>query len=183
MLKLIIKPQELWDEVLERFVIAAPGFELELEHSLASVSKWESKHQIPFLSGGKKSPDQVLDYIRMMILTPEFPPEVFAGFSAENFDQVQAYIESKESATTFGELPERKGRSEVITSELIYYWMVTFNIPFVCESWHLNRLFSLIKICNLKHPSAKPKKMSAAALNRRNTEINRQRREALNSKG
>lgn len=180
MLKLIIDPQEYYDEAAERF-ITLEGLVVVLEHSLASLSKWESKHQIPFLSGGKKSTEQIFDYIKMMIVTPEISPEQFSRFSEQNFAQINDYIESKQSATTFGELPKRKGPSEVISSELIYYWMVAFNVPFECENWHLNRLFALIRICNVKNQ--KPKKMSRGELNRRNSELNAQRRAALNTTG
>lgn len=180
MLKLIIDSEEFFNEETQRFITNGQ-IVLELEHSLASVSKWESIHQVPFLSGGKKTTEQTLDYVKAMILTPEFSPEVFSRFSEQNFEQVNNYIESKQSATTFGELPQRKGHSEPITSELIYYWMITFNIPFECEQWHLNRLFSLIRICNLKN--SKPKKMSRGELNRRNSALNAQRKAALGTTG
>jgi hypothetical protein len=116
-----------------------------------------------------------------MILNEDFPDDIISRLSQRNLDQINAYIESKESATTFGKLPEQKARGEIITSELIYYWMVAFTIPFECETWHLNRLFALVRICNIKN--SKPKKMSKSELAMRNRELNAQRRAELNTRG
>ena len=98
-----------------------------------------------------------MSYIECMILTPVYPEGIYGCLSRSNFETINDYIESKQTATTFGEMPKRKGRGETITSELIYYWMVAFTIPFECEKWHLNRLFALIRICNIKNTP--PKKM------------------------
>jgi hypothetical protein len=154
-----------------------------LEHSLISLSKWESIFEKPFLGPEPKTREEVLGYIKTMILTPDFPEDVLLKLSKSNFDEINAYIDSAQSATTFGVMPEQKHRSrgETITSELIYYWMVTFNIPFECESWHLNRLFSLIRICNLKN--SKPKKMSRSELATRNRQLNEKRRAELGTSG
>lgn len=180
MLKIIVLGEEFYDEVTESFNTVG-DLVLELEHSLVSLSKWESEFQKPFLSPGKKTTQEVYDYIKTMILSEEYPSNILDRFSAENFQQINDYIESKQSATTFGEMPPNSGRSEVITSELIYYWMVTFNIPFECEVWHLNRLFALIRICNVKN--SKPKKMSRNQLAQRNRELNAQRKEQLGTTG
>lgn len=180
MLKITIDSQEHFDEETSRF-IEVGGVELELEHSLVSVSKWESIFQKPFLTAGEKSNEELAGYIEAMIVTPDFPPEVFSRLSQKNISDITDYIDSKQSATTFGKMPERKGRGETITSELIYYWMVAFNIPFECENWHLNRLFSLIRICNMKN--SKPKKMSKHEIAQRNRELNAQRRAELGTRG
>jgi len=180
MLKIIIPGTEYYNEETETFETVG-DFELELEHSLISLSKWESKYQKPFLSNSDKSPEEILDYIEAMILTPNYPEKLFQNFTNQNFAQINHYIESKESATTFGNMPERKGRNEVITSELIYYWMVAFNIPFECEHWHLNRLFSLIRICNIKN--SKPQKMSRSEIAARNRELNAQRKAQYGTRG
>lgn len=180
MLKLVVPGVEHFDEETSTFQTVG-DFELELEHSLISLSKWESKYQKPFLSAIEKSTDEILGYIEAMILTPIYPEDIIFRFSQENMGEINRYIESKESATTFGTMPERKGRGEVITSELIYYWMVAFQIPFECEYWHLNRLFALIRICNIKN--AKPKKMSKHEIAMRNREINAQRRAQYNTTG
>lgn len=180
MLKLIVSGTEYFNEETEEFE-SVGDFELELEHSLISLSKWESKYQKPFLSNLEKSPEEILYYIKAMILTPIYPNDLFEKFSTENFAQINNYIESRESATTFGDMPDRRIRGEVITSELIYYWMVAFNIPFECERWHLNRLFSLIRICNLKN--SKQKKMSRSEMAARNRELNAKRREQYGTRG
>jgi hypothetical protein len=180
MLKITVTGDEYFNEETETFE-SVGDFELELEHSLISLSKWESKYQKPFLSNSDKTPDEILFYVRSMILTPNYPEDLFQRFSNANFSQINQYIESKESATTFGDMPERKGRGETITSELIYYWMVAFNIPFECERWHLNRLFSLIRICNLKN--SKPKKMSNSEIAARNRELNAQRKAQYGTRG
>ena len=180
MLKLIVPGDELFNETTETFETVG-DVELELEHSLVSLSKWESKFKKPFLSSDKKTPEEILAYIETMIISPIYPSDVFARFSQENIQQINDYIESSESATTFGSMPERKGPGEIITSELIYYWMVAFTIPFECEYWHLNRLFALIRICNIKN--SPPKKMSRHEIASRNRELNAIRRAQYNTSG
>jgi len=173
MLKIIVVGDETYDA--EQNLFGSVGdVELELEHSLVSLSKWESKHKKPFLSNQNRTPEELLDYIKAMVLTPVYPEDVFARLSQRNLQDIMEYIESTESATTFGEMPETKGRGETITAELIYYWMVAFNIPFACEQWHLNRLFALVRICNIKN--APPQKRSPSEIARRNRELNEQRK-------
>jgi len=181
MLTLTIAGTELYDEATETFVEGIGDVELELEHSLLSVSKWESKYQKPFLSSEKKSLDEILYYVESMIVTPNYPNDIAERLSQSDMVKINDYIESSESATTFGIMPERRGRGEVITSELIYYWMVAFQIPFECEFWHLNRLFSLIRICNIKN--APPKKMGRSEVAKTYQEINAQRKAQLGTSG
>lgn len=180
MLKLTIGETELFNEADSTFT-SIDGIVIELEHSLVSLSKWESKYQKPFLAKNEKTTEQVLDYIHMMILTTNAPEDILEKFTEKNLADVDTYIESKESATTFGMLPEHKGRGETITSELVYYWLVAYNIPFEVETWHLNRLFSLIRICNVKN--SKPKKMSKSARAAQMREVNAQRRALLGTTG
>lgn len=180
MLKILVPGVEHFDETTETFITVG-DFEIELEHSLVSLSKWESKHQKPFLDKREKTPQEIISYIETMILTPICPDDLMLRLSQQNLDEISAYIESKESATTFGKMPDRPGRGEIITSELIYYWMVAFTIPFECERWHLNRLFALIRICNIKN--SKPKKMSRHEIATRNRELNAQRRAQYNTTG
>lgn len=181
MLRIIVSGEELYDEISETF----SNFNdvvLELEHSLISLSKWESKFQKSFLdTSGDKTSEEVIEYIKAMMITPNVDEDVFSKLSNENLDQINEYIDSRQSATTFGRMPERKGRGEIITSELIYYWMIAFNIPFECQYWHLNRLFALIRICNIKN--SKPKKMSKHEIATRNRELNMQRRAQLGTNG
>lgn len=180
MLKLTLVGAEYYNEELEEFETVG-DVELELEHSLVSLSKWESKFQKPFLTNEGKSKEELLYYIEAMIISPIYPNDIYTRLSSENVVKIQQYIDSKESATTFGMMPERKGRGEIITAELIYYWMVAFNIPFECEYWHLNRLFALIRICNIKN--SKPKKMSRNEIASRNRELNAIRRAQYNTSG
>jgi hypothetical protein len=154
---------------------------LRLEHSLLSMSKWESKWQKPFLSKNDKSREEIDYYIECMILDSNFPPGVSSRFSSEHYMAVNQYIDSPESATTFGQMPERKGRGEIITAELIYYWMVAFQIPFTCETWHLNRLFALVKICNIKN--GKGDKRAKGEVARDYREMNEKRKAELGTKG
>lgn len=180
MLKLFVIGTEYFDEETETFE-SVGDCELELEHSLLSLSKWESRFKKPFLSNTSKSNDEIFAYVEDMILTPDYPNDIISRLNQQNLDRINDYIESKESATTFGSMPERKGRGETITSELIYYWMVAFNIPFECERWHLNRLFALIRICNIKN--SKPTKMSRNEIAQRNRTLNDRRRAELNTRG
>jgi len=180
MLTITVPGQELFDNAKSEFISTEP-LVLELEHSLASLSKWESKYETPFLVAGKKTDTQVIDYIIMMILTPVSSYDFVDRLTQENLDEINAYIDSKQSATTFGKMPEKKVKNETITAELIYYWMVSFNIPFQCETWHLNRLLSLIQVCNVKN--SKPKKMSRQEIAARNREINEERKKKFNTSG
>jgi hypothetical protein len=99
----------------------------------------------------------------------------------KNLDEINAYIEAKHTATTFSQMPAKTGRGEIITSELLYYWMIAFNIPFECQHWHLNRLFSLIRICSIKNQPQK--KMSRSEIAARNRELNAQRKAQLGTRG
>jgi len=180
MLTILVPGVELYDEANELFT-NDDGFVLELEHSLVSLSKWESIFEKPFLGKDSKTTEEIFAYIQAMVLTPDVPQEVFNRLSKENLEAINTYIEAKRSATWFNDTPNAPRSREVITSELIYYWMITFNIPVEFENWHLNRLFTLIKVCNVK--SAKPKKMSRAEIASRNRELNAQRKAQLGTTG
>lgn len=180
MLTIVIEEEEVFNDETEEFG-TAERIVLNLEHSLISLSKWESKHSIPFLDNGTRTTAEILSYIQMMIIDPEISPGVIYRCSDADFTKIQEYIDSPQSATTFGRMPDRHAPSEVITSELIYYWMTAFQIPFECQHWHLNRLFSLIRICNLKN--APEKKMSRHETALKYREINAQRRAELGTKG
>lgn len=180
MLKLVVPKSEMFDESTNAF-IEIPGYELQLEHSLISVSKWESKWNIPFLSKKDKTREQAIDYIRCMNMTQHCDHINFARIPNAQLDLVTAYIHSPMSATTFAKSGDKITNREVVTSELIYYWMVAFNIPKDCERWHLNRLLNLINICSIKNQPAK--KMSQKEIIARNRTLNAERRAALKTKG
>lgn len=169
---------ESFDEEKNEFV-APEVVVLELEHSLGSLSKWESKWEVAFLGNEKKTEEQTIDYIRTMNSRGEISPEVFEHFSAENFNAVQEYIAAKMTATTF---PDKKSRPQrTITAELIYYWMIALNIPFECQHWHLNKLLTLIQVCNAEN--APKKKMSSADARAERQRLNDERRRATGSTG
>lgn len=180
MLVIRVGETEVYDESTSEFARQG-GSTLRLEHSLLSLSKWESRHEKAFLGDKEKSAEEVLDYVMCMCLDPETPPEVFQQLSKENFEAINDYIERKMTATWFSDQPGAPRTRDIITAELIYYWMTVFQIPFECENWHLNRLFTLIRICNIKQ--SKPKKMSRNELARRNRELNAQRKAQLGTTG
>lgn len=181
MLEIIIPGTEEWDEYKEEF-ITTKETTLRLEHSLVSLSKWESRWCKPFLDSKDKTIEETLDYIRCMTLTQNVDPNVYYGLTSENVKQVEEYISAPMTATTISRRNNKTfGQKETITSELIYYWMIALNIPFECQKWHLTRLITLIEVCNIKN--SPPKKLSRNELLMRNAELNAKRRKELNSKG
>lgn len=179
MLRIVVPVSEGFDDETAEFVLVEEAV-LELEHSLLSLSKWESKWEIPFLSSENKTDEQVIDYVRMMCLG-EIPSEkTLSKLSAVNFMEIDRYINAKMTATTFRE--ERKsGRQEIVTAEVIYYWMISMGIPFECQEWHLERLLTLIRVCNIKN--APKEKRNAAAVAAEQRALNAQRRRDLGSRG
>lgn len=180
MLELTIKEMEVWDSKNEEFK-RIKGCKLKLEHSLISISKWEAKWHKPYLSQEAKSREEVIDYIRCMCLTSNVQQYVFETLSNENILLVNDYIKDPMTATWFSNKKKSHASSEIPTSELIYYWMIKLGIPFECQKWHLNRLMTLIEVCNEKEK--KQDKMSKAEIYSRNSELNAKRRAMLNSKG
>jgi hypothetical protein len=180
MLTIRVSGVESFDDTNQEFSEQG-GTLLELEHSLVSLSKWESKHEKPFLGNESKSTEELIDYVKCMVVTPEVPEELFHRLSIQNFEDVHNYIDAKMTATWFSEQPGAPKSREIITSEVIYYWMTIFNIPFECERWHLNRLFTLIRICNIKQ--AKPQKMSRGEVAARQRALNAQRKAQLGTTG
>jgi hypothetical protein len=180
MLSITVPGVEHFDDQTQEFVYR-DNVVLELEHSLVSLSKWEQIFEVPFLGNSDKTNEQVLGYVKAMTLTPEVPEEVFLKLSEENFKEINDYIDAKMSATWFSEAPGAPKSREVITSELIYHWLIVFQIPFECQYWHLNRLFTLIRVCNIKQ--SKPEKMSRTEIAARNRELNAQRKSQLNTRG
>jgi hypothetical protein len=158
--------------------------EIQLEHSLVSLSKWEALHEKPFYGKEDKTPEETRSYVEQMIVAPSPPPEgILDRLTREQWNQITEYINSKQTATYFTEREgPKRGQPEALTSELIYYWMISFEIPFdPCENWHLNRLMTLIRIAGIK--KAPPKKMSRAQIAEQQRALNAQRREQLGTTG
>ena len=180
MLKITIPAVEEWDEARQEF-ISTKETELCLEHSLVSISKWESKWHKHFIGNKDLTSEMLIDYIRCMTLTQNVNPEVYYAMNDDVITQIKNYIDDAQTATWFAESNEKKYSRDIITSEIIYYWMIALQIPFECQKWHLNRLLTLIRVCNEKNQPEK--KMSQAEVMRRNREINEARRRALNTRG
>lgn len=180
MLKLVIPDREVWDQKTEEF-INIKGQTICLEHSLISLSKWESKWNKPFLVDKDKTEEEITSYIECMAINPVSDPRIFNCLTNGERDRVANYISAPMTATWFSDDENKPKSREIITSEVIYYWMISCNIPFECEKWHLNRLITLIRVCEAKN--APPKKMGKQALYSRNRALNESRRKALNSKG
>lgn len=181
MLQITIPATEQFNEKTMEF-IQTEEQTLLLEHSLVSLAKWESKWCKSFLSSKQdKTYEETVDYIRCMTLTKNVDPNVYYNLTDENIRQVNKYISAPMTATYFSE--DRSGRAnrEIVTAELIYYWMIALTIPFECEKWHLNRLLTLIRVCNIKNQP--PKKMSRREITSRNAALNAARRRQLNTKG
>jgi len=180
MLEIIVPGEEQFDDENQEFIYT-PDQVLRLEHSLVSISKWEAKWHIPFLNGKSKTKEQELHYIKCMTING-VDPNVYTCLTNENVAQINSYIEDPMTATTFTKLPgSSKKRGEVNTSELIYYYMIALQIPFECQNWHLNRLITLIEVCNRKN--GPQKKMSQREILTRNAALNEARRKQFNSKG
>ncbi len=190
MLQITIPEREYFDEEKQEFFYTKKRT-LFLEHSLISISKWEAKWKKPFLYSGpdqERTQEESLDYIRCMnIGQSNTNDDVIEGITPTEMKQISDYIDDKMTATWFNEKNNQNNggganrRGQVITSELIYYWMIAFNIPFECQKWHLNRLLTLIRICQIKNTPSK--KMSKKDIYARNRALNDARRRSLGSMG
>ena len=160
---------EDYDPVKNEFIYTTISEEqtLRLEHSLVSLSKWESKWHKPFLSKKEKTDEELLDYVKCMTLNRNVDPEVYSRLTKANYDEIEKYIANPMTATTFSDNQNRKHNREIITAEIIYYWMVAQQIDFECQYWHLNRLITLVRVCNIKNaPNKKGGGSKAATANK-----------------
>lgn len=180
MLEILIPGEEHYDEAAEVFVYPK-AVTLQLEHSLVSLSKWESITEKPFLSKEDKSSEELLKYIICMNVSEVFSLDDFSNLTQDNLELINKYINSKSTATTFREIANSRMNREIITAEIIYFWMISLNIPFECQHWHLNRLLTLIKVCNEKNTPNK--KVNRQEIAERNRLLNEQRKAQLGTTG
>lgn len=178
MLTITIPETEFYDEIRNEFKVVKEQ-KLVLEHSLVSLSKWESKWHKPFLGKEPKTNEETIDYIRCMTVnSPD--PMVYSCINSNVIARVNQYIEDPMTATTIKN-QQKKPNREIITAEIIYYWMIALNIPFECQKWHLNKLLTLINVVNIKNKPSK--KMSKKDVASRNASLNAARRQALHTRG
>ena len=180
MLQITIPAIELWDEQKQEFIQRKEQV-LELEHSLISLRKWESKWCKAFLSKTPKTDEEVIDYIKCMTITKNVDPETYSYLTKKNIKEINQYIEAPMTATYLTEDKNAKGNREVVTAEVIYWWMIALNIPFSCEKWHINSLLTLIKVCNAKNSPAKKRGMKETI--NRYAALNEARKKSLNTRG
>ena len=177
---IIIPERELFNEETGEFIVFKEK-KLQLEHSLISLSKWEEKWNKPFFSKEEKTYEETIDYFRCMTITPNVDPEIYNYLTNENVEEIKRYIDAPMTATTFSKKEESKFNREIITNEIIYYWMISLQIPVEFQKWHLNKLLTLIRVCNIKNQPEK--KRSKRDILRNNAAINAARRQKMNSKG
>lgn len=183
MLTITVPAAEFYDESAEEFITTAET-QLVLEHSLISLSKWESSWEKPFLGDDKKTDEETIDYVRCMNLTPDVDPNIFRALTNGNVEAINKHIGAKMTATWFNERPGPPGRKQTITSELIYSWMVSLTIDFEVQHWHLARLLVLIKVCNEQNKAPdKKSRMNPKDLAERNRMLNEKRKAELKSAG
>ena len=181
MLRLLIPKREYWDPIREKF-ITIPEVKVELEHSLNALSKWESKWHIPFHSDKPKTNEQNIDYVRCMCLDANVDPNVFNYLTEQNVNDISDYIQDSSTATWFSET-KKTGRKDVITAEIIYYWMTVYNIPSEYEYWHLNKLLTLLRVCAEKNNTdANGKKMNKMTASQRQ-KLNAARKKKYHTRG
>lgn len=181
MLEVVIPKMEHYDEVNEEFINTERQV-LKLEHSLVSMSKWEAKWEKPFLSQDDKTTEEVEDYIRCMTITQNVDPDIYKIIPRDIKTKITNYINAPMTATKFTETRVVSYNREIVTSEIIYYWMVALKIPFECQKWHLNRLLTLIKVCNIKNAPS-DKKMGRQEILNRNHQLNEERKKKYKTQG
>ena len=179
MLKITIPDLEFYNSAINEFTYSEGGL-LILEHSLVSVSKWESNWNKPFLVNENKSKEEALDYVKCMTLN-NVDDEIYIKINDAVMDQIVSYINKNMTATTFSKKKRPSGNREIITAEIIYYWMFTLGVPKECERWHLSRLLTLIRVCSEKN--APKKKMGTKEAIEQQRMINEANRKRFNTKG
>ena len=191
MLKVIVPAREVWDDTMQRFKSLDRDYELTLEHSLISIAKWEQTWHKPWAKEDVKSWEETIDYIKCMTINPNIPDEVYEMIPDEVVDEINKYIKDPATATWINSnRPDGKSsgsrKQEIITSEIVYYYMIELGIPVEFQKWHFNRLMTLIKVVNIKREEADPNsknKMSKREILANNAKLNAARRKAMHSKG
>jgi len=179
-LQITVKGATLYDEKTNRIIIAKDTT-LQLEHSLVSLSKWESKWKVHYLNNDKLTPEMSIDYVRCMTTTQNVDPQIYGYLTESDMKRIREYIDDPMTATTFKN-NKRPPNRQIITAEIIYYWMVALQIPFdPCQKWHLNRLLTLIRVCDDKN-SPKKKMSKRDAMNQQRS-LNAARRAKYNTTG
>lgn len=178
MLKVTIPNIELFDEATMEFRTIKEQT-IQLEHSLVSISKWEQKYCKPFMSKEKKTTEESIDYIRCMTITQNVDPSIYNYITQEDMIRISEYIDHPMTATTVSRQKQPPNR-KVITAEIIYYWMIALQIPWECQKWHLNKLITLINVCDAEN---NPKKMSKRETMAHNRALNNSRRQQMGTRG
>lgn len=180
MLQITVPSCEVYDERTNEFHYIK-GETLQLEHSLVSLAKWESKWNKPFLDKKEKTREECLDYIRCMTVTKNVNPMVYRLLTEEQIQAINQYIEAPMTATWFRNENDKRFDNRAVTAEVIYYWMIALQIPFECQKWHLNRLMTLIRVCNAKN--APSKKRSNREIQAERRALNEARKRRYNTSG
>lgn len=180
MLEIHVPEREFYDERNEVFIKTRPVI-LQLEHSLMSVSRWESKWRKPFLTDEDKTRAETMDYIRCMTINRDVDPNVYAALTSDDIQKIMDYVGAELTATKVYRVKSTNAPKKTITSEVIYSWMVMYNVPFECQKWHISRLLKLLDVLEIAN---NPKnKMSKGETARSNAALNKARRAKLHSKG
>ena len=180
MLQITIPSTAYFDEKTDAFITTKEQV-LQLEHSLVSLARWESKWCKPFLGREDRTSEECADYIRCMTMTQHVDPLVYNNIPPSVFMEVNEYIAAPMTATWFSDRKNGPKNREILTAEIIYYWMIALNVPFDCQKWHLNRLLTLINVCNIKNQP--PKRGNKQSILNKNRELNKLRKEQLNTTG
>lgn len=160
---------------------------LRFEHSLVSLSEWEQEYEKPFYSSktvDNRTEKEMVSYFEYMLISGiEYRPLVRLA-SPEQMLALTHYINKGSTATTVKEMAQKAGPNETPTSELMYYWLVAFKIPFKpTDEWHLHRLLMLVKVCGAKSTPSGRNKVNKRELAMSMREINEQRLRDLGTKG
>lgn len=180
MLEIYVPGNEFWDSSKEIFIKTKPQ-KICLEHSLVSIYKWEDKYERSFLNSSEMSYEEILYYVKCMTITQNVDDNLYYSLTEDNWKEIIDYIEKPHTATKINHNKNAPKNREIITSEIIYYWMISLGIPLDCQKWNFNKLMTLIEVCSIKNQPKK--KMSNRDIYKSNSAINKARREARRSKG